>query len=219
MKLSPSLVDLGCGAGGASVGYWQAGFRVVGVDIEPQQHYPFEFIQADMRTVDLSRYDAIHCSPPCQLWSVSTLSQRRRGVSYPDLVTPMRPLLEAAGKPWVMECVPEAPLRGDIQLCGCMFDLELPGVGQLQRKRNFELSWQLPVPEFQFEHNHYLPAISICGHGTPSWQRRITGHITVERWRKVMGINWMNRDELTEAIPPVYTQYVGQLLRKQVASS
>ena len=211
----PRMVDLCCGAGAASVGYARAGFEVVGVDNVPQPNYPYQFIQADALTFPLEGFDAIHASPPCQLWSTSTLSQRRRGKTYPDLITPLRERLQGSAVPWVMECVPEAPLRGDIELCGCMFRLEIPGTGQLLRKRRFELSWAtVPLP--QPAHYHHLPAISICGHGTPAWQRRLTGHIPVAQWRSVMGVSWMTREELTEAIPPLYTQYVGHMLLGQV---
>jgi SAM-dependent methyltransferase len=207
----PHLLDLGCGAGGASWGYHLAGFRVTGVDIIPQPRYPFAFIQADALTFPLGGFDAIHASMPCQLWALATLGQRKAGRVYPDLITPLRPRLEASGVLWVMENVPEAPLRPDLLLCGCMLGLELPGIGQLQRPRVFEMSWRpqiKPVP-----HRHTAPAISICGHGTPAWQRQITGHVRVEHWREVMGISWTTREELTEAIPPAYTHYVGQILR------
>jgi DNA (cytosine-5)-methyltransferase 1 len=206
------LLDLGCCIGGASAGYELAGFEVTGVDIVDRPRYPGEFIRADALTFPLEGYDAIHWSAPCQRWSQATLGQRRRGKVYPDLITPMRPRLIAAGVPYVMENVPKAPLRHDLELCGCMFYREIPGVGQLRRLRKFELSWQ-PVTE-TLAHRHVLPAISIAGHGTPAWQREITGHIGVAVWRQVMGIDWpVRRDELTEAIPPAYTAYIGRLLR------
>lgn len=210
--LFPKLLDLGCGAGGAGEGYHRAGFAVVGVDINPQPNYPFTFIQADALTFPLDGYDAIHLSAPCQRWAVATRSQRRNGTQYPDLITPMRPRLEAAGVPWVMENVPEAPLRHDLLLCGCMFGLEIDGVGYLNRLRAFELSWQ-PGGAGQPPHlRHKGPAISVAGHGTPAWQRRLTGHVRVAQWRQVMGIGWTTREELTEAIPPTYTEYVGRCL-------
>ena len=212
--MRPRLLDLACGAGAASVGYHYAGFDVTGVDIADQPHYPFKFIKADLREVSLDGFDAYHCSAPCQLWSVSTLSQRRRGATYPDLITPARQRLIATGKPWAMENVPEAPLRPDLELCGCHFGLRLAGIGQLTRMRKFEFGWDMePI---RFLHNHQGPSISICGHGTPAWQRRLTGHVPVSKWREVMGINWMTREELTEAIPPVYAQYAGCLLMMRV---
>jgi hypothetical protein len=211
-----SLLDLGCGAGGAAMGYWRTGRfrRIVGVDIVPQPRYPFDFVQADALTFPLGGFDAIHASMPCQLWAQATLGQRKAGRVYPDLVTPLRPRLEAAGVPWVMENVPQAPLRADLELCGCMFGLDIPGVGQLRRLRRFEMSWKPVIDPHPHLHGGQFgpPAISICGHGTPAWQRRVTGHVPVAAWREVMGIGWMNRDELTEAIPPAYTGHVGELL-------
>jgi DNA (cytosine-5)-methyltransferase 1 len=212
----PRLLDVCCGAGGAAAGYARAGFDVTGVDIEPQSDYPFELIRGDALEVladsgFVSRFDAVHASPPCQRWAVATLSQRKAGQEYPDLISPLRPLLEATGLPFILENVPQAPLRADRTLCGCHFGLEIPGVGQLRRERVFELSWK-PVLE-PLPHSHVLPAISICGHGTPAWQRKLTGHITVAQWREVMGISWVrNREALTECIPPAYTEHVGKLL-------
>jgi DNA (cytosine-5)-methyltransferase 1 len=210
MSRKPRLLDLGCCAGAASTGYVRAGFEVVGVDIQPQPHYPFTFVQADMLTFPLDGFDVYHASPPCQGDSLATLSHRMAGRDYPRLIGPIRVRLESTGKPWVIENVPGAPLRADLDLCGCMFSLELPGRAQLLRRRLIETSWharQEPVV-----HDHRLPAISIAGHGTPAWQRRLTGHITVADWRKVMGVGWTTRAELTEAIPPVYAEHVGALL-------
>jgi DNA (cytosine-5)-methyltransferase 1 len=219
----PRLLDLCCGAGGAAAGYARAGFAVTGVDIEPQSDFPFEFIRGDALEVladsrFVRRFDAVHASPPCQRWATATLSQRKAGKEYPDLVTPIRPLLEATGLPYVMENVPQAPLRADLTLCGCMFGLELPGVGQLRRERIFELSWKPAIEPLP--HNHVLPSISICGHGTPSWARKATGHITVAQWREVLGIGWVrNREALTEAIPPAYTEHAGKLLMEELHMS
>ena len=209
------LLDLGCGAGGAAWGYHLAlgdGWEITGVDNRPQPNYPFEFRQADMLTFDLGGYDAIHLSAPCQRWSQATRSHRHNGKAYPDLVTPMRPRLEAAGVPWVMENVPEAPMRHDLLLCGCMFGLEIEGVGCLKRLRAFEAGGGWPLPAQPLHRKHSGPAITICGHGTTQWQRRLTGHVGVAQWRQVMGIGWSTRAELAEAIPPAYTGYVGQWL-------
>ncbi|MGO8960000.1 MAG: DNA cytosine methyltransferase [Streptosporangiaceae bacterium] len=209
----PRLLDLFCGAGGAAAGYHRAGFDVTGVDLAPQPRYPFGFIQADALTVladpgFLAGFDAVHASPPCQHRSLATLSQRRAGRQYPDLIGPVRDLLTAnfAG-PFVLENVPGAALRPDYRLCGCMFGLALPGIGYLKRERWFETSWH--GFDLMPGHVHHGPAISIAGHGTPAWMRRRTGHVSVAQWRQVMGIGWMNRDELTEAIPPAYSEHVG----------
>ena len=225
----PLLLDLFSGAGGCAAGYNRAGFDVVGVDLVHQPRYPYAFIEGDAVEVmdrlltggdvggyHLGDFAALHCSPPCQRWSQATLSQRRAGKEYPDLLTPMRPRLARVTVPWVIENVPGAPLRPDFKLCGCMFGLELPGVGQLRRERWFETSWH--AFGFQIPHRHWGPEISIAGHGTPAWMRGRTGHIGVADWRQVMGVSWTTRAELTEAVPPAYTELVGARLRDHVTA-
>ena len=134
----PRLLDLFCCAGGAGAGYAKAGFEVVGVDLHPQPRYPFEFHQADAMTFDLSGFDAIHASPPCQAYTV--LGGREDLSHYPDLVDAVRERLQAAGVPWIIENVPGAPLRDPITLCGAMFGL------RSYRHRLFESSVQLAPP-------------------------------------------------------------------------
>lgn len=219
----PLALDLFSGAGGCAAGYHRAGFEVIGVDLADQPRYPFPFVQGDalevmdrllageaVSGVRLRDVSAIHASPPCQLWSQATLGQRRAGKTYPDLLTPLRPRLARVTVPWVIENVPGAPLRPDFRLCGCMFGLELPGVGQLRRERWFETSWH--EFGFQMPHRHRGHAISIAGHGTPQWMRAKTGHVGVAEWRKVMEIPWMARHELTEAVPPAFCEHVGARL-------
>jgi len=216
------LLDVYSCGGGAGHGYDLAGFDVTGVDCDSQPNYPFEFIRADALEVLADRdflagFDAIHTSPPCQFKALATLSQRIAGAEYPDLITPTRALLEANfGGPWVIENVPGTPMRPDIRLCGCQFGLTLPGVGYLKRERWFETSWRgfcLEMP-----HVHRGRAISIAGHGTPSWMRAKTGHIGVAEWRRIMGIDWTTRQELTEALPPAYTRYIGGLMLEQLTA-
>ncbi len=129
----PRLLDLFSGAGGAAMGYHRAGFEVVGVDIAPQPHYPFEFIQGDallyLQAVpwlrDLSRFDAIHASPPCQAYSQASAQwDSRLGADrHPDLLPEVRMLLEATGLPWVIENVPSSPMSNYVVLCGSSFGL------------------------------------------------------------------------------------------------
>jgi DNA (cytosine-5)-methyltransferase 1 len=223
------LLDLFSGVGGGARGYQRAGFYVIGVDKIPQPRYAGDaFIQFDaieflVRLLAgeevagwrLEDFAAIHASPPCQRWA---LASRYNGREYPDFITPARWLLQHVTVPWVIENCPTAPLRPDIKLCGCMFalEIEIPGVGvcQLRRERWFETSWNdrgLIPP-----HDHHGPAISIAGHGTPSWMRKRTGHVRVEFWRQVTGIDWTTRDELTEAIPPAYGEYLGERLREHM---
>jgi DNA (cytosine-5)-methyltransferase 1 len=200
----PVLYDLCCCAGGATKGYQEAGFYVVGVDIEPQPHYcGDEFILGDALTVDLSRAEALHASPPCQRYSLAT-PHNRRG-HHPDLLPAVRERLHASGVPWIIENVPGAPMRADYSLCGCQFGLNL------RRRRLFETSWHgfsLMSPCA-----HYGPVPSVVGHGTPSWVREQLGYNpTIADSRAAMGIDWMNRNELSEAIPPAYTRYLGAFL-------
>jgi DNA (cytosine-5)-methyltransferase 1 len=186
------------------MGYSRAGFDVVGVDIAPQKNYPFEFVQADAMTWPLDGFDAIHASPPCQLWSIAA-KYRGTARTHLNLLTPTRLRLEASGVPWVMENVPGAPLRADFLLCGCMFDL--PG---LRRERWFETSWR--GFSMNLAHDHREPVITVAGHGPPSWVRSEARPVTVADWHKAMDIDWMNRDELAQAIPPAYTEHIGRHL-------
>lgn len=214
----PPLLDLFCGAGGAAVGYHRAGFDVVGVDIRPQPRYPFEFVRADaleyLATADLSSFAAIHASPPCQVYSVSTVALRRAGKRYPDLVGPTRTGLERTGLPWVIENVPGSPLRPDIKLCGCLFGL--PG---LKRERWFETSWR--AFDLRPPCHHPDPIVTVIGHGPTehSHYRGLPGHRWTALKHQAMGIDWMNREELGEAVPPAYTHFIGEQLIAQLAVS
>ena len=205
--MRPLLLDLFCGAGGAAMGYHRAGFDVIGVDIEPQPNYPFEFVQADALhpPFNLADFDAIHASPPCQAYSVAAQSRRNAGHQYPDLVADTRHLLESSRLPWVIENVPRAPIRADFRICGCHVGLDL------RRERWFETSWH--HFEMMPSHHHPYPVPSVVGHGTPSWVRAKLGYNpSIEDYRRSMGIDWMNRDELSQAIPPAYTEWIGRQL-------
>lgn len=199
---SPLLLDLFCGAGGAAVGYHQAGFRMVGVDIKPQPHYPFPFIRADAMTWPIRGVDAVHASPPCQAFTRARVIHKR---AHPDLINSIRARLKSTGVPWVIENVVGAPVYPDYRLCGCMFLLQAGGKS-LYRERWFETSWQC----FQFRQpcNHELPAIDVFGH---------TATTSIAGRREAMGIDWMNRDELSEAIPPAFTEYIGRELLAHAA--
>src|SRR5678815_3968779 len=123
--MKPRLLDLFCGAGGAAMGYHRAGFEVVGVDIKPQPHYPFEFHQADAMTFPLEGFDAIHASPPCQAFC--DLKDMHNAKQHDNLLTPIRKRLAESGVPYVIENVRGAPLDGKLRLCGSMFDLVSQG--------------------------------------------------------------------------------------------
>jgi DNA (cytosine-5)-methyltransferase 1 len=203
----PRLLDLFCGAGGAAMGYHRAGFDVVGVDIKPQPRYPFEFHQGDAMTWPLDGYDAIHASPPCQAYTVASLQQRMAGKEYPDLVSATRARLTSAGVPWVIENVPGAPVRPDFKLCGCMFDLP-----QLKRERWFETSWH--AFDLRQPCQHKGPIITVTGTGGGNWNSfKLFGRWpSVADWRRSMGIDWMTQRELSQAIPPPYTEHIGRQL-------
>ena len=220
--MKPRLLDLFCGAGGASMGYSKAGFEVVGVDIAPQPHYPFEFHQGD--ALEILRnplplewavgFVAIHASPPCQAYTVAA---NIHGVgSHPDLLPRTRELLETTGLSWVIENVPGAPMRADVICCGLAF-----GLG-VKRHRWFESNmplWAAPA----CPPGHPGDWVTVFGHtvlerghvigkakgGGPSIRHK---HLGVDRGREAMGIDWMNRNELSQAIPPAYTEFIGQQL-------
>lgn len=202
----PRLLDLFCGAGGAAMGYARAGFEVVGVDINPQPHYPFEFHQGDAMTFPLDGFDAIHASPPCQRYSVATVFHPGRQAQHPDLVDPCRDRLQSAGVPWVIENVMGAPLRNPIMLCGTMFD----GL-RVYRHRNFEASPAIYWPPQHYQHPERPAEVGrrVPDHG---WMT-VAGHFSdVKAASRAMGIDWMTRDELRQAIPPAYTEWIGKQL-------
>jgi len=198
------------------MGYHRAGFEVVGVDIAPQPHYPFEFHQADALEFPLEGFDAYHASPPCQKWSPASVVHRDAGIVYPDLIAATRFRLACAGQPYAIENVRQAPLLEPIILCGVMFDL---GVF---RHRAFETNIGIETPPHP-KHNGRIgdgTYFSIAG-GAGRWKSwgtvfRNVSKGTRDEWRAAMGIDWMTRKELTQAIPPAYTEYVGQWLMKAI---
>jgi len=223
----PRLLDAYCGAGGATRGYQRAGFHVTGVDLAPMPRYCGDaFHQGD--AIEFIRehgheFDVIHASPPCQRFSA--MSECRPGLAdgYPDLIAATRDALNATGRPWVIENVVGAPLRNDgadalfdtgwladcgeysVELCGHMFGLAL------YRHRVFESNVPLTQPVHVA---HTLPSCD-AGHWRPGQIISVSGNCApIALAREAMGIDWMTRAELAEAIPPAYTELVGaQLLR------
>lgn len=216
MESKAKLLDLFCKAGGASVGYARAGFEVVGVDIEPQPHYPFEFHQADALTYPLEGFDAYHASPPCQRYSSIT---KQHGVevveSHPDLIMPIRNRLVATGKDYIIENVPGAKkeLINPFMLCGTMFMLE-SGEYHLRRHRYFECSFDIYFAPASCHHIG-LP-LSVYGHPGGSSCRDHVKMGYSEDWRVGMDIDWMTIEELAQAIPPAYTEYIGLHLMRHL---
>lgn len=207
----PILLDAFCGAGGAGVGYHRSGFDVVGVDIVPQPNYPFEFHQGD--AVDFiaehgREFSAIHASPTCQ--HASTL-RHRTGKEYVNLIPSTRAALQLVGRPYVIENVVGAELFDPIRLCGSSFGLGAGG-RQLRRHRLFECSG---FSIMALACAHQGEAIGVYGNGG-AWKRRAPGgggyQGTAEERREAMGIDWMGHAELSQAIPPAYTEHIGGYL-------
>lgn len=193
------ILDLYCGAGGASMGYALEGHEVVGVDLHPQPHYPFEFHQGDALTYPLDGFDFIHASPPCQRFSRMSGSRPGLNREYPDLIETTRQRLITSGLPWVIENVVGAPLLDPITLCGWSLGL------QLYRHRLFETNFNIIQP---VHFAHKLPA-SKAGHWEPGTIISVAGHCApMDMAREAMGIHWMNRAELVEAIPPAMARYI-----------
>lgn len=213
----PLLLDLFCGAGGAAMGYHRAGFDVVGVDIEPQPHYPFGFEQMDAldyleafgpRTRAGRRFDAVHASPPCQAYSERTPDRSL----HRDLIPTVRERLRSTGLPYVIENVEGAPLENPVRLCGTMFP-EL----RVIRHRIFETNWPTLVPECGPHPLLYMPDKRRPHQGELDQMTAFVsvtggGNCSVAAARDAMGIDWMTKDELNEAIPLAYTEYLGTAL-------
>ncbi|MEU8750760.1 DNA cytosine methyltransferase [Streptomyces chartreusis] len=196
-----TVLDLCCGAGGLSMGYWLAGFAVVGVDINPQPNYPFTFRQADAldflaaitASGEIEQYAFTHASWPCQNKARVTAWRGCRE-DHPDLITPGRELQDAAGIPRVIENVPEAAwdgtLRPDYILCGSQFALKV------RRHRVFETSWG--------GDGELLP---------PCWHHKgllAFEHKSERAYADAMGCTWMTNKEGRQAVPPAYSQWIGR---------
>lgn len=196
------------------MGYHRAGFDVIGVDINPRNDYPFPFVQGDaieyLQSEDISRFDLIHASPPCQAYTATNaLTQARNKTRKrplpPKLIEPTRGLLVASGKPYVIENVVGAPLRQDLLLCGSMF----AGL-RVRRHRIFEIKG-FGVRQPCCHHSKQGRVIGVFGdHPDPPRPYRTNGAISVENARDAMGIDWMKWLGLCEAIPPAYTEYIGE---------
>jgi len=198
------ILDLFCGAGGATKGYQRAGFYVVGVDIKPQPHYcGDEFHQADALTYSLDGFDVIHASPPCQHYSTMTHIHKNKNL-HPDLIDKVRNLLQITGKIFVIENVIGSKLKTPIMLCGTSFGL------RIAKHRLFEINPKLYflMPPCQHE-NIYDPY-----HGGEEARGERT------KLAEAIGIDFfMTRPEVREAIPPAYTEWIGKQLIKYFLSN
>ena len=242
------LLDLFCGAGGAAVGYSRAGFtEIVGVDCVKQPRYPFTFVRGDALKYLAAHgreFDAIHASPPCQRYT--PLAKMWNAQAHPDSVPPTRATLQAVGRPWVMENVPGAPMRCAVMLCGTMFGLGT-AVAELRRHRLFELSDAFALAP-SCQHGWKAQTIAVYGHAgghsTRTRERLVIGvygggqqrggkqnRATLRQLRaspqmfntaarrEAMGIDWMTGNELSQAIPPAYTEWVGARLMEAMCSA
>jgi DNA (cytosine-5)-methyltransferase 1 len=230
MSTNPRLLDLFCGAGGAATGYHRAGFDVVGVDIKPQPHYPFPFIPGDAidvlaRMMDgekfqasdgnwygINEFGAVHASPPCQRYT--RITQWKSRTEHPDLLQPVMDALIRTGKPFVVENVADAPMKDYLVLCGTMFGL------RVIRHRHFVCNPAILMAPAACNHYSYSMN-SVRGMDRERYKNgafmTVTGHFSdLDRSSKAMGIDWMTRKELSQAIPPAYTEFIGRQLLQAV---
>lgn len=217
------LLDLCCKAGGASMGYYQAAndlgikIEITGIDIEHQDNYPFNFIQCDAMeylTKNYHLYSHIHASPPCQKYTNATSEMRKIGKVYNDNLEDIQNFLNKIPLPSVIENVQQAPIRPDVVLRGDMFGLKV------LRKRHFELiNWFCMVHELPKKIGSVSDGDYCCVFGKGSYSKNKKDRVKYpkfkkktikETWAYAMGIDWMKKDtELSEAIPPAYTRYIG----------
>lgn len=212
------LLDLFCKQGGASKGYHLAGFHVTGADREPQPRYPYKFIQKDVRDLSpawiVKNFDAVAGSPPC--WAHSDLAFRS-GKEYEDFIPECRNLMIESGLPYVIENVERSPLINPLMLCGTMFP-EL----RVIRHRLFESNISLVAPSTHIaKHPLVFTMDKRKDHygKLNEWDAFVSvnggGNCSKAAAADAMGINWMTKDGMNQAVPPLYTQWIGKQLRKE----
>ena len=223
MKRKLIALDLFCGGGGACIGLQQAGFEVIGVDIEPHPNYPGHFIQGDALhpPIDIMKVNLIWASPPCQAWAMGAGNPAKQKEKHPDLLTPIREVIKA--HPYtIIENVCQAPLRHDVVLTGEMF-----GLSKLRRKRAFETSffvWGQTIPTRKMGGAYYCITGSL-GAGCHFYRRKAEGKpgtLTLEEAKETMGIPeayTFTKAEIKEAVAPPMAHYIAvqarQLIEKE----
>jgi DNA (cytosine-5)-methyltransferase 1 len=206
------------------MGYHQAGFDVVGVDIKPQPRYPFPVIVTDALSLDvrfIRWFDAVHASPECQGYTAMRNAPGAKG--RPQMIGPVRDMLIASGKPWTLENVEAAAwaMPGAVRLCGTMFGLGAHGC-DLHRHRLFQTNWGLQAPG-PCQHGDG-PVVGIYGGHARVRSARHGGRSTRDAWpnghkpvaAEAMGMDWATLAEMSEAIPPAYTRFIGEQLLAHV---
>lgn len=235
--MKPLALDMFCGAGGVTKGLEQAGYGVVGIDLNPQPHYCGQnFIQADAlaHPFDLSIFDFIWASPPCQAYTgMQRLNTRAPKRDHPRLIDPIRDLLKSSGKFYAIENVPGAPLMNPIELCGSMFGL------RVRRHRLFECNFYMLKPNCMHD---ATPPVPVWGDGRPTRQEvrkarrpiavygdhpqtpgnktfNVNRARTLAEGQAAMGIDWMPWKPLTQAIPPAYAEFIGRAALQYIKSA
>lgn len=223
------ILDLFCCEGGAAKGYADAGFEVVGVDLDPRfaKRYPYEFVNAD--AIEFVKYhahefDAIHASPPCQAYSVTKNGHSKK---HPMLIEDTRAALIATGLPYIIENVVGAPLNEPLMLCGRMFDLSaIDADGTplvMDRHRLFESNITLEAPEHEPHDRSKQVAGSYGGARRDKNEARFVrkgGYVpSKEIQQKLLGIDWMTQHGLYQSLPPVYTEHLGKQLIAHINES
>lgn len=222
-------LDLFCGAGGISMGLHRAGFDVTGVDLYPQPRYPFRFFQGDALAADLTGYDLICASPPCQAYCGMQRLNEAKGTAkvHPMLIDPVREKLVASGLPYIIENVVGAPMLDPVMLCGSMFGL------RVRRHRLFECSFFVLQPNCEHRSGDGSP-VPVWGDGRPTLQEarrglrspiavygdhpqspgdktaRVNRARTLKEGQEAMGIDWMDWKTLAQAIPPAFSEFLAR---------
>jgi DNA (cytosine-5)-methyltransferase 1 len=210
------LLDLFCGAGGASRGYAEAGFEVTGVDLKHGKRYPYKYIRADVLDVlrdeeFINQFDVIHASPPCQTHSITQHLRNAQGksTSKVDLIPETRAALIASGKPYIIENVPGSPLINPVNVCGSAFGLKV------RRHRLFESN--MPIVGTKCYHKEQGRPVGVYGSLNDEIPKGGKTAETIDQALNAMGITNMIWTELVEAIPPDYTKYLGnQIIRHAI---